>query len=83
MVSIRFPVAGWKVERIETESADTVATLADPIDGLTSYRVAHTIAKANDQTAQLRFVCRKPSGQVETVTASIVCFGFSKKEAVR
>ncbi len=80
VVSIRFPAADWKVDRVETESADTVVTAIDPIDGLPAYRIVQTIMKLADQSMQVRFVCRKPSGHLETVTIPITYFGALRRK---
>lgn len=74
-VSVQFPGAGWSVDRVETERTDTVVTAAPSLDNRPTYRVSQLIAKPGDHTAQVRFVCRKPNGQFETVPATVRWYG--------
>jgi hypothetical protein len=79
VVSVRFPVAGWSVDRVETERTDTnVTLLPDSLNAQPSYRIAQAISKPGDGTCQVRFVCRKPTGQLETVPATVRWFGETR-----
>jgi uncharacterized protein DUF1573 len=74
-VSVRLPAAGWSVERVETESSETAVTFAGPVEGRPAYRVTQPVTKAGDQNCQVRFVIRKPTGQLETVPAAVRWYG--------
>lgn len=71
IVSVKLPGAGWSVDRVETERTDTTVTAAPPLDERPTYRISQLIAKSGDGSCQVRFVCRKPGGQLETVPATV------------
>lgn len=75
VVSVKLPATRWTVERVETERTDTSVTDVPPLDGHPTYRIAQLIANPGDHSAQVRFVCRKPNGQLETVLATVRWFG--------
>src|SRR5207253_2257002 len=84
VVPVLGPAAGWAVDRVETESADTTVTPVDSLDGKPAYRIVQAITKAGDQGCQVRFMCRKPGGQLETVSVPIRWYGIIlHKEATR
>jgi hypothetical protein len=79
-VSVKFPAAGWSVDRIETELPTTAVTRAPPLDDRPTYRITQPISKPGDGTCQIRFVCRKPNGQLETVPATVRWHGEPRTE---
>jgi hypothetical protein len=79
-VSIRFPGPGWTVDRVETELVNTIVTRAPSLDDRPTYRIAQTIPKSGDGWCQVRFVCRKPDGQLETVPAAVRWRGERRTE---
>jgi hypothetical protein len=79
-VSLRFPAGGWSVDRVETELPTTAVTRAPPLDDGPTYRIAQPIPKTGDGICQVRFVCRKPDGQLETVPAVVRWYGEPRAE---
>lgn len=75
LVSIRFPAAGWLVDRVETELSETSITSADPIDACPTYRITQPITKNGDGYCAVRFVVRKPDGKLEMVPAAVRWYG--------
>lgn len=80
VVSVRFPAASWSVDRIETEHPDTRVIPTDKLDGRPAYRISQPISKPGDGTCQVRFVCRKPNGQLETMPATLQWYGHTRRE---
>lgn len=80
-VSVRFP-AGWSVDRVETERSDTRVSPTEPLDGRPTYRISQLISKQGDGTCQVRFVCRKPDGQLETIPATVRWYGEPRAEGM-
>ncbi|MCI0701588.1 MAG: hypothetical protein L0241_10940 [Planctomycetia bacterium] len=75
VVSIKFPSSGWSVDRIETERTDTMVTPTSPLDDRPTYLIRQPVTKPGDSAGQVRFVCRKPNGQLETVSATVRWYG--------
>ncbi len=75
IVSIRFPTEAWLLNRIETEHTDTRVLPTEPLDGHPAYRILQPITNPSDGTCQVRFVCTKPNGQLETVTTTLRWYG--------
>jgi len=82
IVSVKLPGAGWSVDRVETERTDTTVTAAPPLDKCPTYRISQLAAKRGDHSAQVRFVCRKPNGQFETVPIAVQWYGNLRSEGV-
>lgn len=83
VVAVRFPAAGWSVDRVETERTDTTVAATDPLDGHPAYRITQAVGEAGDRSAQVRFVCRRPQGDVETVPVVVLWYGDSPAEKSR
>lgn len=79
-VSVRFPAAGWSVDRVETELSDTTVTPAEPIDGRPAYRIVQPVMAAGDRYCAVRFVVRKPDGKLETVPVTVRWYGESARQ---
>lgn len=80
IVSIRLPSSGWTIDRVETELSNTTVTRGPPLDDRPSFTIAQPISKPGDGTCQIRFVCRKPNGQLETMPATVRWYGAPRAE---
>lgn len=81
IVTVEFPAGGWSVDRIETERSDTTVTPTTQLDDRPTYTIRQPIMKSGDHASQIRFVCRKPNAQLETVPITVRWYGeFSDKE---
>jgi hypothetical protein len=71
-VTVRLPASDWSIDRIETDTLDTmVARVGSGPDGGELLRVTQRISQAGDYVSPIRILIRKPDGQMEVVKVEV------------
>jgi hypothetical protein len=76
--SVRLPANDWKIDRIETDTTDTLVTQdkAKLEEGLRLH-ITQRIRQVGDGVSSIRIVVRKPDKQVEIVPVEVRYYGQS------
>jgi hypothetical protein len=76
-VSVRLPDgAGWAIDHIEVDAPDTAITpKLDRDEKKLRFTIAQKIAEPGDQTRDVRFIVREPTGRTESCPMKIMYYG--------
>ena len=78
-VTVRLPDPRFAVASVETDSPDTMVSLAGKeADGLLRYRIRQRVTQQGDFTGRITFTVRRPDGRSDQVATRVNFYGEAR-----